>query len=228
MKKYFEELPPNERILKIIEDFFKPFFEKENFTFSKSQRRFKRKTGFFENHISLFNNRHNFGNESVDFQIYITIHSSEYYKWEKKFYLLEIKSPENAIDGEPCYAIKNWNKEYLDGTWYNFVDYDNQKIIDSIIKNFQNSAIPYFDNFSSLENGINYLIEKKNNGNFLLIFDLLMINEDFDLAIEFFEKNNSWFEDELKNCSDESYFAWNYKKNYLLRKVKYNEIKNNG
>lgn len=123
MKKYFDELPPNERILKIIDEFFKPYLEKEDFVYSKSQRAFKRKKGFFENRISFYNNRHDFGNQSVDFEIYITINSSEYYKWEKKFYSLSVKSSKNPIDGNRCFDLKNWNDVYLDGTWYNLVDY---------------------------------------------------------------------------------------------------------
>lgn len=103
---------------------------------------------------------------------------------------------------------------------------DNQKIVEAIINNIKNSALPYFENFDSLENGIRYLMQNKNDGNFLKIFDLLLLNEEIDVAIDFFDHNNSWFEIELQANNDESFFGMNYKSEYLLRKNKCNELKN--
>ncbi len=226
MKLYFSELKPNERILKILEDFLNPFLEKHNFKFSKSQKQFKRKNGFFENHISFYSNRHNDGISIVEFQIYITIHSPEYYKWEKKYYNLSEKSPENVICGNLFFGFDNWTLNFADEIWYNLAEFDNEKLVNEILYNIENSSFPYFEKYNSLSNGIIELTKDVNEGNFNKIFDFLLIEDENKKAVEFFEEHNYMFEKELCKNESDSYFSLNYKDKYLLRKTEYEKIKN--
>lgn len=92
-------------------------------------------------------------------------------------------------------------------------------------ENIQNVAILYFNKFITTDSAIEELLKRKNDSNFLRIFDLLIINNNFDYAITFFENNNQWFESELTKNDDESYFDMNYKYNYLKRKKEYEKIK---
>ena len=226
MKYYHSELNPKERILKVVEDYLKPFLEKEDFKFLKSQNMFKKNNDFFENHISFFNNRYNHGNETVEFEIYINILSPKYKKWEKSFYGYENKIGGTYIDGGNAGGFKNWSDEFLKVNWYSLVENDNEKLISRIKENIQNVAIPYFNKFKKIDSALEELLKNNNDGNFLLIFDLLIIENNFDSAITFFEKNNQWFESELVKKDDDSYFGMNYKNNYLERKKEYEKIKN--
>lgn len=226
MKYYHSELKPKERILKVIKDYLNPFLEKENFKFLKSQNMFKKNNDFFEYHISFFNNRYNHGNETVEFEIYLNIHSLKYKKWEKSFYGYENKIGGTYIDGGNANGFKNWNHKFLEANWYSLVENDNEKLINCIKENIQNIAMPYFNKFKTRDSAIEELLKNNNDGNFLLIFDLLIINSDFDTAVTFFEKNNLWFESELAKKNDDSYFGMNYKNNYLKRKEVYEKFKN--
>jgi hypothetical protein len=226
MKYYHSELNPKERILKVIEDYLKPFLEKEDFKFLKSQNMFKKNYDFFEYHISFYNNRYNHGNETVEFEIYINILSPKYKKWEKSFYGYENKIGGTYIDGGNANGFKNWSEEFLEANWYSLVENDNEKLINRIKENIQNVALPYFNKFKKIDSTIEELLKNNNDGNFLLIFDLLIMENNFDSAITFFEKNNQWFESELAKKDDESYFGMNYKRNYLVRKKEYEKIKN--
>lgn len=226
MKYYHSELNPKERIQKVIEDYLKPSLEKEDFKFLKSQNVLKKSNDFFEYHISFFNNRYNHGNETVEFQVHINIMSSKYKKWEKSFYSYENKVGDTYIDGGPALGFKNWNDEFSDACWYSLVKTDNEKLINRLKENIQNVAIPYFNKFDKIDTAIEELLKNNNDGNFLLIFDLLIIEKKFDTAVTFFEKNNQWFETELSENDNDSYFGMNYKISYLKRKTEYEKIKN--
>lgn len=225
MKYYHSELNPKERILKVVEDYLKPFLEEEEFKFLKSQSMFKKNNDFFEYHISFFNNRYNHGNETVEFEIYINVHSSKYKKWKKKFYIYENKVGGTYVDGGPALGFKNWNDEFTEASWYSLVKNDNEKLLNRLKDNIKNVAIPYFNKFKSIDSAIEELLKKNNDSNFLLIFDLFIIENNFDSAIIFFEKNNKWFESELAKKDDDSYFGMNYKVSYLKRKEEYEKIK---
>ncbi len=226
MKVYYSDLNPKKRIQKVIEDYLKPLLDKEGFKFLKSQMIFKKSNEFFEYKISFFNNRYNQGNDSVEFEIYINIHSPKYKKWEKSYYNYDNKIGGTFINGGPAIGLKNWDNEFNEAGWYDLARKDNEKLLNRIKHNIQEIALPYFYKFNTIYSAIEELLNNKNDSNFLMIFDLLIINVDFDSALKFFENNNQWFESELAKKDEESYFDLNYKTNYLLRKKEYEKIKN--
>lgn len=227
MKYYHSEFNPKERIQKVIEDYLKPSLEKENFKFLKSQNILKKSNDFFEYHISFFNNRYNHGNETVEFEVYINIMSSKYKKWEESFYNYYNKVGGTYIDGGPALGFKNWNDEFSEASWYSLVKNDNKKLINRLKENIQNVAIPYFNKFNKIDTAIEELIKNnKRKLNFFIIFDLFIINNDFDSALNYVKKNNEWFETELAKNDNDSDFGMNYKVSYLKRKKEYEKIKN--
>ncbi|MBK7213673.1 MAG: hypothetical protein IPH88_10360 [Bacteroidales bacterium] len=224
MKYYFQDLPPKERISGFIENFLYPVFEKEGFVYSKSQERFKKKNPFFDFHVTFFKNRYNQMNEAhpiAEFEICINIHSPAYRKWEKQYYGFDIAKEGTYIDGGNASGCSNWDDTYMKNNWYSLSENDNDSLVTMLTKNFRNAALPYFSRFDSLESGIEELLKRPTDGKFLRIFDLLILSNQIPKALDFFENNNSWFEEELKKNEEESYFAWNYREEYLLRKNEY-------
>jgi len=228
MKLYYAELPPKDRISGFIQNFLFPVFEKEGFKFSKSQNLIKKRSGFFEFHVVFFKNRLNQMSEIfpiVNFEIYVTVHAPEYKKWEKNYYGYDNKIGGSFMDGGNAAGFDNWSETFMKSNWYSLVENDNDELIKVLHKNFADVIFPYFAKFGSLESGIEELLKSSSDGKFFQIFDLLIMSKQTQKAVEYFEKNNSWFEEEMIKNEEDSYFAWNYKDNYIIRLNEYRKLK---
>ena len=107
----YADLAPGERIDKLFVEFVFPVLERRGFKYLKSKREFKKKNDFFDFRISWYGRKYNEGNISVEFDVFITIFSPKYRKWETEFYRLD-KNWQNAIDGGRADYIDGWHKEY--------------------------------------------------------------------------------------------------------------------
>ncbi len=216
----YPEMNPGERITRLLHEFLNPVLEPKGFVFIKSQRSFKKKNDFFEYHISWFTSKFNRGNLIVKFRLWLSVYSPRYRKWEKDFYNLETKS-ESSIDGHEVEYIKNWNQDYSHLGSYDLVKHDNEAVMNKIIENLELVGLPYFENFDSLDSAIEEL-KKYPIANFEKIVDFFITQNKYEEAIDFFENNNGWHEEQKRTEGQypESPFSLNRSKPYESRREK--------
>jgi len=214
----YSDLKPGERIDKLFLDFVFPVLEPKGYKYLKSKREIKRNNDFFDFHISWYGRKYNEGNISVEFDIFINSFSPKYRKWETDFYQLE-KNWGNAIDGTRVDYIKGWDKEYYNYGWYNLVKYDNVKLMDKIKDNIENAAFRFFDNYKSVDSAIETLKEYPIK-NFEKIIDFYILQDKWKEALDFFEKNKQWHEDQedLEGKDPNSQYSLNRREPFELRK----------
>lgn len=216
----YADLAPGERIDKLFVEFVFPVLEPRGFKYLKSKREFKKKNDFFDFQISWYGRKYNEGNISVEFDVFITIFSPKYRKWETEFYRLE-ENWQNAIDGDRADYIDGWHKEYFDAGWYDLVKYDNDKLMEKVKMNVENAGLTFFENYTSLDSAINKLKEYPIK-NFEKIIDFYLLQDKWQEAFDFFENNKQWHEEQEKSEGNDpnSDYSLNRKLPFELRKEK--------
>jgi hypothetical protein len=213
-------LKPGERIDRLFVDFILSTVEEKEFKYLKSKREFKRKTNFFEHHISWRGRKYNEGNRSVQFDIFINVSSPKYRKWETEFYNLE-QNFGTGIDGTRVDYIEGWEKDYYEHGWYDLVKFDNVDLMEKINENIKNAGFNFYNHYQSLDLAITEL-KKFPIKNLEFIIDFYLIQDKWQDAYDFFESNKHWHEQQEKSegSNPKSQYSMNRRKPFELRKEK--------
>ncbi len=209
----YPDMKPGDRISKLFQEFLGESLAEQGFSFSKSQNQFKKKVDFFEYYISYSKGKFNNGNNIVNFDICLSVFSDKYRKWEKDTYRLQNNNT-NSIYGNRVEYIDNWVKTFYDHMWYDLVKYDNEKVMTSILENLNNAGKKFFDNFKNRDTAINFLKEYPIR-HLETITDFYLMDNKMDDAVDFFNENKSWHEEQIKIKDGE--FLDNRLKPYKLR-----------
>lgn len=232
----YPELKPKERIDKLMVEFLNPILEPKGFKFLKSTRVFKKKGDFFDFHIRVFNNHHNFGNRIVSFGLDFRIQSLKYRRWETEYYDLKknLRTNFKSVDlvknnlSKPVNVkgpikLKGWDETYYSGGFFDLVEHDNKKLMENIVSNIENAGFNYFDNYTSLDSAINKLKEFP-VANLERIVDFYILQNKWKEAFDFFESNKQWHEEHEKaeGGDPNSQYSTSRKVPFEMRKEKLN------
>jgi hypothetical protein len=216
--QFYKELPPSERIEKVLLNYISPQLANHGYTYLKSKKQFKKVNDFFNYEISWFGRKFNYTDGIVEFNLVLSIRSPKFLIWEKDFYNLSEK-PEYLLAAENIEYLELWNKKYLDMGWYDLEKYDNQKIVDTILANLFEAGFNYFENFTTIPKAIDYL-NKYPIANFEKIIDLYLFQDKVAEAKDFFNNNCSWHleQDKLEGHNPNSNYSLNRKASFELRR----------
>jgi len=176
----FADLKPAERIHKFLEQLVLPELKKYGFQMQKSELSFKRIIDDFEQEIHFQKNRHNIGNEIVQFQTHVYVTHAKHKSWHKKTYgispnyCFDLISSTNFSDGKT-----EWNLDLNFTNWYDLARNDNYEIANNLVQNLTKVAIPYMDFFSDKVRAIKYLTEKNQRYDRApILFDFAVMSND--------------------------------------------------
>jgi hypothetical protein len=175
MNKIYPELSPRERIPKIVNEFFYPHFEKERFKILKSGLTIKRECGGLVHEIQIFKNHRNCSGGVCAFEIWASIYSPTYNKWYKSIFnekLLNTKLIATKIESLPNSKIDPIESDF------DFELYDNQKLIDEIVTNINDSIIPFFNKHQTIDNVIETIESEKEYHKIATLLDLCELKDD--------------------------------------------------
>jgi len=215
-KQLYPELKPGERIVKLIKEFLEPELSKDGFVFSKSQMQFNKLNDIFEYHIYFPRSKYNSGNQCVRFEIYLSVFSPKYARWEQKFYDLPKKQNGFISNGNTEFR-NNGNKQFYESGWYDLAKYHNEKLMTVVLNKLKTAGVAYFDNFKNIDTAINSLSEYP-IANIETITDFYIMTGRVDEAKLFFENNKAWHEEQISKA--DPYFMINQFEPYKLREKK--------
>ena len=215
-KKFkFTELPPGDRIRKLIEEFVEPELSKIGFKLLKSELTFKRKIGDFTQEIYFAKNQRNFGNTIVCFWTILSVKANYYVNWHEKTY--GFKPMNEIVESWYDNHIKTWNSAYWNGGQYDLAQFDNVKLMDDLTKNILTIGIPLLDKVSDWEKAADDLMERQRFGFISKIFDFYILAGKKEKAMESLNTVENYF----NNVEDVPTERFDEIK---LRKTTYNNI----
>ena len=190
----YSDLKPNDRIRKILTEFILPELEPIGFKLLKSELTFKRDIGDFQHTIYFQKTKWNSGNEVCKFMPHLAIKSNSL----KKYYAKNGSkvSGDLTIHNRQAEYLECWNKEMLENGWYDLVNYDNNKVVESLRDNLLNCGMEFFKHSES-ETGIVDYIMSRNSYYYLTpsLFDICKMYNDKEKAAKLL----NWFRDFQKN-----------------------------
>lgn len=223
-KKFkYTDLPPCDRIRKLIEEFVEPELAKLGFKLLKSELTFKRKVGEFTQEIYFAKNQRNSGNTVVSFWTILSVKSNFYVKWHEKTY--GFKPMNEFVDSWYDNHIKTWNTEYWNGGQYDLTTFDNVKLMTDLTKNILNIGIPILNKISDWESAADYLFKEERWMHAAKIFDFYIISNQRNKAIESQNTIEKYFKTlAIKDVPKERFEEIKIRKDYLQQR---SELKNN-
>ncbi|WP_040253224.1 hypothetical protein [Psychroserpens mesophilus] len=217
----FQGLKPRDRIEKIIIEKIIPKIDNLNFKFRKSDLRIKRKDGDFEQSLKFIMNHKNYKNEIVSFEIILLVYSKKLETWRAENYSDKSLRLNGIIATNSAERLKDWNQQFERG-WYKLHLDDNHKIVDEIINNIINVAVPYFSQYESYDQIIADF-NKNPITNFIDLIDINLMLGKYQDAKLVLEQNRDFFEEKIikeEKANSNSLFLRNEKPLYLSRKKK--------
>ncbi len=144
-KKFFPELPPNERIREIIDKYIYPNLKPIGFEMLKSKLILKRKVGDFQQEIFFKTSRTNSRDLCIKFDPHFFVRNESYSKWYKNKYGENIPN-DFRVSNSTLWAsgnnIPNWGETLYSYRWYDLLTRNNQEIVDELNQKILNVAIP--------------------------------------------------------------------------------------
>jgi hypothetical protein len=190
----YSDLKPNDRIRKILTEFILPELQPLGFKLLKSELTFKRDIGDFQHTIYFQKTRWNKGNEVCKFMPHLGINSNAL----KKYYAENGSkfSGDLTIHNRKAEYLECWNKEIMNNDWYDLVNYDNKKVVESLRDNLLNCGMEFFKHSES-ETGIVDYIMSLNSYYYLTptLFDICKMYNKKEKANELLK----WFRNFQKN-----------------------------
>ena len=190
----YSDLKPNDRIRKILTEFILPELEPLGFKLLKSELTFKRDIGDFQHTIYLQKTKWNSGNVVCQFKPHFGIYSNAL----KKYYAKNgTKVSENPlIHNRQAEYLECWNHELYENSWYDLVNYDNNKVVELLKNNILNCGMEFFKHSES-ETGIVDYIMSLNSYYYLTptLFDICKMYDKREKANELLK----WFRNFQKN-----------------------------
>ncbi|MBL7724229.1 MAG: hypothetical protein JNK27_08760 [Chitinophagaceae bacterium] len=170
--KIHSDLCPRERIKLILEEYIAHPLSLEGFKYYKSQSKFRRDIGPFRQEITISKDKWNRGNETCAFWLILFVYAKDYKKWHTLNYN---KLPMNDIVfAEYHYHIATWTSKFGKGK-YDLSVQNNLEVIEEIILNLKQIAIPLLDNYSDYERAADLLLLSESYGFISKIFDFYTI-----------------------------------------------------
>ena len=215
-KKFkYTDLPPGDRIRKLVEEYLQEFLENKGFKLLKSELTFKRKIGDFTQEIYFPKSRHNFGKTNVDFWIILSVNSRTYVKWHKKQYGFE---PINDfVHSWYNKHIDEWKTEFRE-VHYDLAKFDNAKLMEDIKRNLENIGIPLLEKVSDWEKASDYMVQREEFAYIAKIFDFYIIANRIDKAIESLSLAENCYK-KYENVPNERFEEIKLRKDYLQQRV---------
>jgi len=182
-KKFkYSDLPPGDRIRKLMEEYVAPELSKIGFKLLKSKLTLKRKIGNFTQEIHISKSDRNFGNTVVCFWAILSVNSNFYVKWHEKTY--GIKPINEIIDAWYDNHIETWKSKYRSGTKYDLTQFDNVKLMNDLTKNILNIGVPLLNEVANWESAADYLLKHQKFGSISKIFDAYILANKKEKAIQ--------------------------------------------
>ncbi|WP_417237131.1 hypothetical protein [Bizionia paragorgiae] len=152
----YSDLKPGDRIRRILTEFILPELEPLGFRLHKSELTFKRDIGDYQHIIYFQKTRMNSGNFVCKFMPHLSIESNGLKKYYKKNGVKFSGNP--MIHNRSAQYLECWNKELLDYGWYDLVNYDNNKVVESLKNNLLNCGMEFFKHSESEIGIVDYIM----------------------------------------------------------------------
>lgn len=179
--QYYSEIPFNERIDKIFEELVFPKIEGFGFSFSNKATAFIRKDENFKQSIIIQKSRKNTKDVSLQFNLIFTIECTSYSEWYKKKYNEKLPNDfknNNVIFWGTHNDIPNWSEHFNAVGWYDLLEKDNKLIVDEITNKLKEVAIPFFNQFSSIEKAIDFNIANNDYTKIPMLLDFCEMTDN--------------------------------------------------
>jgi len=211
----------SDRIERLFTEFVLPELNEKGFQYVKSNREFRKSNELFDFHVTWEPYVRNNGSSTVDFTIGLGVTCPAYRKWEKKFYGLNKVAPcGGAITGEDSNRLEGWDKSFYGrGSWYSLAKFDNEALMKNVRENVLEAGFSFFRDYTSYDSAINQL-KRFPVRHLERITDLYLMQGRRKEAFDFFEENQGWHEERLKDDhAEHAMFMANRKERYRLRKL---------
>jgi len=155
----YSDLKPNDRIRKILTEFILPELEPLGFKLLKSELTFKRDIGDFQHTIYFQKTKWNSGNEVCKFKPHFGIYSNAL----KRYYAKNgTKISENPlIHNRQAEYLECWNHELYGNSWYDLVNYDNNKVVELLTNNILKLTLVLKHATKSYTNTLYFIIRNR-------------------------------------------------------------------
>jgi hypothetical protein len=191
-------LRPGERINLVFEEHIAHSLSLLGFKYYKSQSKFKRDVGPFKQEITIAKDKWNRGDETCAFWLILFVYAKDYNRWHQRKYN---KSPMNDIVfSNYHYHIDSWTSKFGKGK-YDLSVQNNWEVIEEIILNLKQIAIPLLDSYSDYERAAELLLLSKSYGFISKIFDFYTIMDKTDKAKDSLQEAKSYLSSQT-NVSD--------------------------
>ena len=216
MKVLYPNLSPTPRFLKILELHVLPQLEKDGFRLLKSGPSLKRVENGFEWLVEFDGRKFNSGDHICRFNPYFMVRNMAYRKFLKKNPEL-VRGWGTTGQVGSVSSIRHWDKSifsadkseayFLEDN--DFAKYDNQDLVDEMIKNIREVGVPYFRMMSNFDSIRSFYVKTEQRGKAPLLVDLCSImNKE-----EHIESIFDWYYAANSQCAD-----WLNKQMELRRK----------
>jgi len=187
--KIHSDLRPGERINLMFEEYVAPSLSAEGFKYYKSQSKFKRNVGPFKQEITISKDKWNSGDETCAFWLILFVFAKDYNKWHQLNYN---KLPMNDIVFSMYhYQMTSWPSKFGKGK-YDLSVQNNFEVVEEVILNVKQIAIPLLDSYSDYERAADLLLLSKSYGFISKIFDFYTIIGNSPKAIDSLQKAKSY------------------------------------
>lgn len=190
----YSELKPNDRIRTILTEFILPELEPLGFKLLKSELTFKRDIGDFQHTIYFQKTKWNSGNEVCKFKPHLGIYSNALKKYYAKNGTEISENP--LIHNRQAEYLECWNHELYENSWYDLVNYDNNKVVELLKYNLLNCGMEFFKHSESQTGMVDYIMSL--NSYYYLtptLFDICKMYDKKEKANELLK----WFRNFQKN-----------------------------
>lgn len=161
LKLFYPELPPNDRIRKVIEVYIYPNLKPLGFRMLKSKLIIKRDLGDFSQEIFFKTSRKNSSDLCIKFHPHFFVKNNFYSKWYKTQYDENIPN-DYRISNNTLWVsgnnIPNWGETFNSYSWYDLLVRDNQVIVDELNHKIINVALPYMNLHSNINSAIDMIL----------------------------------------------------------------------
>jgi len=197
-KQYYSNLSPSERIPKIIAEYIFPELEKIGFKMLKSGLSIKRDKNEFIQEIWFSKSKWNYGTVICEIEPHFTVTAKKYKRWHKSFYERDLLS--DVVLSDSAKYVDGWDLKSLDGNMYDFAKFDNDELIDLLLRNIFAYGLKYLDSLSDIDSLTDYLIKEERYFKAPMMIDFQLMQHDYQKA----KMISDWFWD-YKNKSDDDF-----------------------
>lgn len=217
-RRLYADLAPKERIQKLLEEYIVEELSGLGFKFNKSQFTFTRKVDHFQQEIYLPRGKWNRKGVNVYFRVMYGVTSSKYKKWHTSTY--GIPALGNGVSGGDSTNNKEWESRYCKLGEYDLQKYDNPDLMQDLLSNIKNIAIPFLEERSDWGRAAKGLLTDGYTGLIAKIFDFYILDDKLEIAQKTLQEVKLKFE-AMEDVPEERFKEIELRENYLQQRIKH-------